>query len=476
VWAALVGALLVAVHPSAVWFSTFPVSESLYAVLLTAGAYFFLRARLDKSRWYAAVAGITFGLLLMVRGNGMLLVPIVAVLWLASALSDDDETFRVQRTLTGVALASISVAYLYDVRYLDKYFVNKQLHEFLPNVAFRVANHVHWLSWSWSLLAAIIVLLAGTIFVGNLLRRWAQHVDAFRWCTIAAVAVAIVAIVIVSPRGLGDALLRWGPLVLLLSLGGLVLVLMRPTRYLDAGTTLFIVLGIVTYSTLFASRHKAPMSAPYYLYWDRYLFSEVFPLAIVLALIGLRALSEWLVVREPRRTLAIAVAAMLGGVLLVPDVVETRKATRATLFGDAYGTLAKLDAMTRTDGHKPAIVYSGLATMPPNWTAFDTSRAFALPLFQTFRRNIVGSTFKPPALDYVYDPIGARNTLAAHHLPSGYLVAVRAPDAQPFPNDAHTQYVGTVDYTAPVIARAVNRSDEEFRDARFKFDVYAITR
>jgi hypothetical protein len=477
VWAAFAGALLVAVHPSAVWFSTFPVSESLYAVLLTAGAYFLLRARIDRSHWYAAVAGITLGLLLMVRGNGMLLVPIVVVLWGASALTDDDDTFRVQRTLTGVALASISLAYLYDVRYLDKYFVNKQLHEFLPSGAFRVANHVHWLSWSWSLLAAIIVLLAGTIFVGNLLRRWAQRVDVFRWCTVAAVAVALIAILVVGGRGLGDALLRWGPLVLLLSLGGLVMVLVRPARYLDAGTTLFVVLGIVTYSVLFASRHHTPKGAPYYLYWDRYLFSEVFPLAIVLALIGLRALTEWLVALQPRRTLAIAIAAILGAVLLVPDLVETRKATRATLFGDAYGALAKIDKMTRTpNGQKPAIVYSGLETMPPNWTAFDTSRAFALPLFQTFKRNVIGVTFKPPALDAVYDPIGARNVLALHHLSSGYLVAARAPNTERFPDDAHTSYVGTIDYTAPLIARAVDRSQEKFRDVPFQFDVYAIKR
>jgi hypothetical protein len=477
VWAAFAAALLVAVHPSAVWFSTFPVSESLYAILLTAGAYFLLRARMDKSHWYASVAGITFGLLLMVRGNGMLLIPIVAVVWLASALTDDDETFRVQRTLTGVALASISIAYLYDIRYLDKYFVNKQLHEFLPSAAFRIANRVHWLSWSWSLLAAIIVLLAATLAVGTLLRRWAHRINWFRWFAIAAVAGALVAILVVGGTGLGDALLRWGPLVLLLSTGGLVLVLVRPARYVDAGTTLFVVLGIVTYAVLYASRHHTPKPAPYYLYWDRYLFSEVFPLAIVLTLIGLRALTESLVAPQPRRTLAITVAAILGTVLLVPDLVETRKATRATLFGDAYGTLAKIDALTRgRSSDKPAIVYSGLATMPPNWTAFDTSRAFALPLFQTFKRNVIGATFKPPALDTVYDPIGARNVLALHHLPSGYLVAARAPDAQPFPNDKHTKYVGTVPYTAPVLARAVNRSNEKFRDVPFAFDIYALTR
>ena len=43
--AALGIAALVAVHPVAVWFSLFPVSESLYAILLIAALYFVVQAR-----------------------------------------------------------------------------------------------------------------------------------------------------------------------------------------------------------------------------------------------------------------------------------------------------------------------------------------------------------------------------------------------------------------------------------------------
>jgi hypothetical protein len=89
---------------------------------------------------------------------------------------------------------------------------------------------------------------------------------------------------------------------------------------------------------------------------------------------------------------------------------------------------------------------------------------------------VIGDSFKPPALDAEYDPIGARNVLALHQLQSGYLVAARGPNTQRFPDDAHTSYVGTVDYTAPVLSRDVDRSQEKFRDVPFRFDVYAITR
>jgi hypothetical protein len=476
VWAAFAGAFVFAVHPAAVWFSTFPVSESLYAVLLMVGAYLVLRARMDRSHWYASAAGITLGMLLMVRGNAILLVPIVVIVWLASALTDDDGMFRVQRTLTAVALASLSIAYAYDIRYLNRYFVTTQLHDFLPHLVFRGANHLHWLSWSWSLLATIVVLFAAALAVGHFLRRWAQRVDVFRWCTVAAVALATVMVLAIGGRGLADALARWGPLVFLLSVAGLVLLIVRPTRYLDGGTTLFVVLGVVTYTILFASRLPNARAAPFFLYWDRYLFSEVFPLAVVLVLIGLRALTEWLVALQPRRARAIAVAAIVGTVLLVPDLIETRKATRATLFGDAYGAIKRLDAITRDHGRPVAIVYSGLATMPPYWPAFDTQRAFALPLQQTFGRSVIGVTYKPPALDLEYDPVSARTVLGQHNLRSGYLVVARGPNSQRFPDDAHTQYVGTVNYTAPVLRREIDRSREKFRNVHFMFDIYALIR
>ncbi len=110
-------AALVAAHPVTVWFSLFPVSESLYAVLLVVALYFVARARATRSSAYAVVAGLVVGVMLLVRGNALLLAPIIVVGLFASAAVDEERIVRVQRRFTVVALLALSGAYAYDLRY-----------------------------------------------------------------------------------------------------------------------------------------------------------------------------------------------------------------------------------------------------------------------------------------------------------------------------------------------------------------------
>ena len=51
---------------------------------------------------------------------------------------------------------------------------------------------------------------------------------------------------------------------------------------------------------------------------------------------------------------------------------------------------------------------------------------------------------------------------------------MRDPGDKPFPNDAHSTYVGTIDYRMPVIARSVNRSQERYHVIPVTFDVYTL--
>ena len=73
------------------------------------------------------------------------------------------------------------------------------------------------------------------------------------------------------------------------------------------------------------------------------------------------------------------------------------------------------------------------------------------------------------------DPAQARAELARAGYSSGYLVAIRAPRTAPYANDDHTRYIGTVDYTVPVLMRSLNRSKERFHQVPIAFDVYAIS-
>ena len=80
------------------------------------------------------MAGIVAGALLLVRGEAMLLAPIVVLVMFASAAADDDATVAVQRRFTIVALVTLFAAYAYDVHYTHLYF-RAQLRHLLPGFA-----------------------------------------------------------------------------------------------------------------------------------------------------------------------------------------------------------------------------------------------------------------------------------------------------------------------------------------------------
>ena len=67
------------VDPVAVWFSRFPASETLYAVLLLGLVLFTVLAVRRRQLPEAVVAGAFAGLLMLTRGNAVLLVPVLVV-------------------------------------------------------------------------------------------------------------------------------------------------------------------------------------------------------------------------------------------------------------------------------------------------------------------------------------------------------------------------------------------------------------
>jgi hypothetical protein len=477
------GAIMV-VHPIMVWFSTFPVSESLYAPLLIAALYFLMQARVQSSHAYAVVSGLSLGLLLLVRGNAMLLAPILVVALLVSAAFDTEKAYRVQRTSAVVALVALAAAYAYDVRYVFKYFVGTQLHYYVPGRIYRVAHRLNLFEWSWWLVVAVVLGLGTLLVAAYLVRRFlkprleASSTLGFRLIYGVTAGGALVVALAIGSNGLNDSLVRWGPAVLGLALAGIVLMIARPGRYIDSMTGLVVVLGIATFSVLYAHRVPHARPAAFYLYWDRYLFSEVLPLVIVVVAIALHALGDLIAQKDAPsvRNRVIAAVALVAVVLaMVPEAIETHRVTRYTLFGDSYGVMARLNRATSAPGRPPVIVYSGLRTLPPYWFPNETYRVFALPLQQTFGRGVIGVLFDPHHTDKSYDPVTARALLRKKRISSGYLVDVRDPGDTPFPDDAHTHYVGAIDYRMPVIARSLHRSQERWHVIMVKLDVYALT-
>jgi hypothetical protein len=120
-------------------------------------------------------------------------------------------------------------------------------------------------------------------------------------------------------------------------------------------------------------------------------------------------------------------------------------------------------------------VYSGSATRPPDWFYPNTYRAFALPLRQSFDREVYGIPLSAVEQDRLYTPRQARARLRRSNTSSGYLVQLRTPDEQRLPDDDHTRLVGTVAYTNPWLAQFPVGPAAPWKFAHVDLDVYALT-
>ena len=136
---------------------------------------------------------------------------------------------------------------------------------------------------------------------------------------------------------------------------------------------------------------------------------------------------------------------------------QTHRATKYRLFGHSYAALQSLDRITRDPRDGP-IVYSGSKSVPYRWFYPNTYRAFALPLEQSFDREVFGIPPRGLGRDAVYDPTEARIVMQRNHHDLAYLVVLQMPDRPRFHDDEHTQFIGTVRYACPIA-----RSDQARR-------------
>src|SRR5262249_179602 len=153
----------------------------------------------------------------------------------------------------------------------------------------------------------------------------------------------------------------------------------------------------------------------YYLYFDRYLFSEVLPAALPLAAIGIQVALDGCrrFVSERAARIAVPVIIVVIVVALVPQIHETQRVTKYRLLGHSYDALHRFDELTRSNGTPGPVVYSGARTKPRQWFYPNTYRAFALPLRQSFDRDVFGIPNEALGKDDVYSPETALAVLRA---------------------------------------------------------------
>lgn len=373
-------ALAAAIGVAPVWFSLFPVSEALYAPFLLGMIVFLVRAHLEGRPRIGYVAGALLLPLGLLRGNALLLVPLLLLYLLVTAMLRSRHEVDVAFVISG--LAGTAVAYAYDVGFLPGYYVGKQLVNFLPGSIFWFAHGVGLLESDWVLAGSTALGLLAVYGIARFARDQGRRVretvraNVVSWTPLALLVAAGVAVFLLGPTGVAGGLIRQGWFIVLV--GGLGLA--GGAIFVEDGSTkrLLLIGALIAaaFAVLHAIRVPEDRGHGYFLYWDRYLYSEVYPAALAGGLVGLGAAWERCRSLFPKQLSTILAAVVLAAPL--PMLEDSLFATEQHLFGDAFHVVEELHA--RTSPAEVPIVYDGYERVPGDWGFPNTYRAIARPL------------------------------------------------------------------------------------------------
>ena len=421
-WSAVVAGGLVGVSVPAIWFSVVPGSEALNAPLFIlwlgsiAGVLTAERARLP---WWLAASGLGMLALGLLRGTApLLLLPLL--IFAVVAMCTTDWRAIAQRLWLGfsVSLVGALVSYWYGIQRIPRYYVDTQIEDLVPGALFRLLQRSGIFTPTVGT-ALFLVFLTGVLFVLGLYfaRRVEYTAAPSRAPKTLGYIVGGVLILGIGVDGIVNAevwqnLLRAGlwltviAVALIFFIGKAKLRADVSALVLTSGMVMALFIAIHTY------RLKIDRDHAYFLYWDRYLFSEVIPLLFLLLAVALTAAwklgaAKWVATqfasgKPVRRAIPAVVVAALLAVAVVPSTGQIAIATKHGAMDGAYEFEQELIAML-PDETTP-IVWAG--SRPDKIEGFffpNTWMAFAKPMARTFGYNVVnisdrGNDFAPDEL------------------------------------------------------------------------------
>lgn len=407
-WPALVTAGLLALSIHAIWYSSFPSSESLNAPLFIAwlsalvGA---IRSAPSRLPAWLGVAGVTMLALGLLRGTAPLLLLPLLLLAILSVTTPDwrKHSVRIWQFFT-VSLVGALVSYWYGIERIPRYYVDLQIRDLVPDPIFAALSAVG--VFDPTATTAVVISVAATTVCGvgiYLAVRYSEQDGETRLPSIlglllGGVLIAGIAANAVLGAEVWQILLRMGlwltivPVALMLFIGKARLPSYATAFVLYLGTITALFLAIHTY------RLKFPRDHSFYLYWDRYIFSELIPLFFVVFGLALAVVWRGRVgdrVRELRLSRSVArrsapavVAVALLAAAVAPTLDEMSLVTQDSYMSGAYEFQSELIAMI-PDKSLPVAWSATTTNQVPGFFFPNTWMAFAKPMHRSFGYEVV---------------------------------------------------------------------------------------
>jgi hypothetical protein len=408
--------VLLALQPTAVWFSTFPVSESLDAPIFTAWAMLCYAALTATGRrlWLVLAAQSLLMLALgLLRGSGaLLMIPLMIVLVAVLAVRSWRSASPRMLLIVAANLLGAALGFWYGVSVIRPYLVEMQIKGLVPHAFADLLDRLGLLSPTPALAITLLVTVGAIAWWG--LHSYRSNPTGVATDPEAGVVVTSTGN-ITRPRAalfllLGIAIVLTAGIVLGAVVGAMVwFIILRLGVWLLAGAVLALVvaalrrtsvavqvlvatlgLDIVLFVGLHTLRLGFNRGHDFYLYWDRYLFSEVLPASLVLSALATAILLPLL---ARRWKAVVAVIATL--VAIIPAVGPLVLQSRNTYLGGAYDYLVEL-ADLGGDPATPRVWADSSTDRLEDFFFVNTWMAFAVPLRRTFGLDIANASQKDP--------------------------------------------------------------------------------
>lgn len=427
--AGISGAVALNVH--AIWYSYFPSSETLNAPVFLLWISLIITAIRAERRALPAVL-VLIGLVMLhlglLRGSGSFLLAPVLIVAVLTCVIPSWRGWAVRSWLAFTAsLIGAEVSIWYGVSVIPRYFVDTQLRYLVPGRFFDAVESIGLVRPGPVMLVVLIVLAAASI--GGV--AWARRASGRSTeggevaTTRLALVAAAVLVVVIALEGIVGAnvwfiLYRSGIWIAAAAALGLVAVARR--RSTTDTVPVIALLGLTTLMLIafHTNRLGNNRSHSFFMYWDRYLVSEVIPAMLVLAGVGVAWLAGMVTARvrlpgDRLRTGAPAVVALVAiAATALPSIPILRLEAQDSYMAGAYDFETRL--MSHAD-RDDALMWGATAHgYAPGFFFPNTWMAFAIPMKRSFGYDFLNVdqgvyNFGP---DDIIDTAELREAVAEH--------------------------------------------------------------